>query len=125
MWHRIIEHFQTLEQRPLERMAVLVGGLLVFWIIEGAIPLVSLRYKKDKLRHAGVNFVFTVIHLVLHTGIAVLIVKLSDWCLLNQFGLVYWFNAGLLATILIGVLSLDFSETAAKGHRIWLRFYSA
>lgn len=110
MWYRIIEHFQTLEQRPLERMAVLVGGLLFFWIIEGAIPLVSLRYKKDKLRHAGVNFIFTVIHLVLHTGIAVLIVKLSDWCLLNQFGLVYWFNAGVPGTILIGVLSLDFSS---------------
>ena len=91
-------------------MAVLVGGLLFFWIIEGAIPLVSLRYKKDKLRHAGVNFIFTIIHLVLHTGIAVFIVKLSDWCLLNQFGLVYWFNAGVLATILIGVLALDFSS---------------
>jgi hypothetical protein len=39
MWHRLLEHFQTLEQRPLERMAILVGGLLLFWIIEGAIPL--------------------------------------------------------------------------------------
>ena len=29
MWEQIIEHFQTLEQRPLERMAFLVGGLLV------------------------------------------------------------------------------------------------
>ena len=69
MWNNIIQHFQTLEQRPLERMAILVGGLLFFWILEGAIPLVSLHYKKNKLRHAGV---MTVI-------IAVLALDFSSW----------------------------------------------
>ena len=104
MWNDLLHYFQTLEQRPLERMAMLVGGLLVFWIIEGAIPLLPLKYKKNKLRHAGVNFVFTVIHLIIHTGL------LSDWCRDNGFGLVYWFSAGILLTIIIGVLSLDFSS---------------
>jgi len=110
MWDNLLQHFQTLEQRPLERMAILVGGLLLFWIIEGAIPLLPLRYKKNKVRHAGVNFVFTVIHLIIHTGLAVLIVMLSDWCLQNRFGLVYWFNAGVIMIIVIGVLALDFSS---------------
>ncbi len=110
MWNRIIEHFQTLEHRPLERLAILAGGLLIFWIIEGAIPLFSLHYKKNKLRHAGVNFVFTVIHLIIHTLLAVLIIKLSDWCLENRFGLVYWFRANILMTVVIGVLALDFSS---------------
>ncbi|MEO7394070.1 MAG: sterol desaturase family protein [Chitinophagaceae bacterium] len=110
MWHNIIEHFQTLEQRPLERMAILVGGLMLFWIIEGAIPLLPLRYKKNKLRHGGVNFIFTVLHVVLHTGLAVFIIKLSDWCLHNNFGLVYWFNTGVAMTIVIAVLALDFSS---------------
>lgn len=110
MWHNIIEHFQTLEQRPLERMAILVGGLLLFWIIEGAIPLLPLSYKKNKLRHAGVNFVFTVIHLIIHTGLAVLIVKLSDWCKESSFGVVYWVHAGVWLTIFIGVMALDFSS---------------
>ena len=110
MWDKIIAHFQTLEQRPLERMAILVGGLLIFWIIEGAIPLMPLQYKKNKLRHAGVNFIFTVIHLIIHTGLAVLIVMLSDWCLHNSFGLVYWFNASVLVTVIIAVLALDFSS---------------
>lgn len=110
MWHDIIEHFQTLEQRPLERMIILVGGLLLFWIIEGAIPLLPLRYKKNKLRHAGVNFVFTVIHLIIHTLLAILIVILSDWCRDNRFGLVYWFHAGLLMALVTGVLALDFSS---------------
>ncbi len=110
MWNNIIQHFQTLEQRPLERMAILVGGLLFFWILEGAIPLVSLHYKKNKLRHAGVNFVLTVLHLILHTGLAFIIIKLSDWCLHNQFGLVYWLNTGVLITVIIAVLALDFSS---------------
>src|SRR5688572_12447648 len=110
MWDNIISYFSTLEQRPIERMAILVGGLLLFWIIEGAIPLFSLQYKKTRLRHAGVNFVFTVIHLIIHTFLAILIIKLSDWCLDAKFGLVYWTNANVLVTILIGVLALDFSS---------------
>lgn len=110
MWHRIIEHFQTLENRPLERMAILVGGLLLFWILEGAFPLFTLHYKKNKLRHAGVNFIFTVMHLVIHTALAVLIVWLADWCGRRGFGLVYWLKANLLMTLLIGVMALDFSS---------------
>ena len=110
MWETIIDYFSTLEQRPMERMAILVGGLLLFWIIEGAIPLLPMRYKKNKLNHAVVNFGFTVIHLIIHTLLAILIVKLSDWCLHAGFGLVYWFNATVLMTIIIGVLALDFSS---------------
>jgi sterol desaturase/sphingolipid hydroxylase (fatty acid hydroxylase superfamily) len=108
MWENIITHFQTLEQRPLERMAILVGGMLLFWILEGAIPFLSLRFKRNRLQHAGVNFGLTVIHLIIHTFLAILIVKLSDWCLANQFGVVYWTNAGILATILLTILIVDF-----------------
>lgn len=105
-----IEYFSTLEQRPLERMALLVGGLLFFWIIEGAIPLVKLKYRKTKFSHALVNFGFTVIHLIIHTFLAVIIVLLSDWCNKVQFGLVYWTHANVFWTIIIGVLALDFSS---------------
>ena len=110
MWHDLVTYFETLEQRPVERMAILVGGLLVFWIIERAIPLLPMRYKKSKLRHAGVNLVFTVIHLLIHTALAILIVKLSDWCRQSGFGIVYWLDTGILWTIVIGVLALDFSS---------------
>ena len=110
MWDTLINYFSTLEQRPMERMAILVGGLLLFWIIEGVIPLLPMRYKKTKLNHAAVNFAFTVIHLIIHTALAVLIIKLSDWCLQQGFGLVYWFDSNILMTIIIGVLALDFSS---------------
>ena len=110
MWNEIIEHFSTLEKRPLERVAYLVAGLLIFWIIEGAIPLLPMHYRKNKLRHAGVNFAFTAIHLVIHTFLAILIVALSYWCFDEQFGLVYWFRTNTLMKIIIGVLALDFSS---------------
>lgn len=84
-----------------------MGGLLFFWIIEGSVPLIAMRYKKNKLRHAWVNFAFTIQHLVIHTLLAVLIVLLSDWCAHNEFGLVHWMNAGIAGTIIISFLVLD------------------
>jgi sterol desaturase/sphingolipid hydroxylase (fatty acid hydroxylase superfamily) len=107
MFQNIIQYFSTLEQRPVERLAFLVGGLLVFWIIEGAIPLIQLQYKNNKLRHAAVNFGFTIIHLVIHTFLAVIIVLMSDWCKRNDFGLVHWLNTSTVFTIIIAVLVLD------------------
>lgn len=108
MWHQIVNYFETLEQRPVERIAILVGGLLFFWILEGAIPLFEPQYKKTKIRHAAVNFSFTIIHLVIHTLLAFVLIVLSDWCRSNGFGLVYWTNANVIAAILISFLVLDF-----------------
>jgi sterol desaturase/sphingolipid hydroxylase (fatty acid hydroxylase superfamily) len=108
MWDRFIAYFQTLDERPVERMIFLVAGMLLLWALEGANPLLSLHYKKNKIRHAAVNLTFTVIHLVIHTGFAVVIVLLSDWCRVQQFGLAYWLNASAGGTILLGFLLLDF-----------------
>lgn len=108
MLESIIDYFQTLEQRPVERLAFLVGGMLIFWIIEGSIPLIQMQYKKNKFRHAAVNFGFTVIHLIIHTFLAIIIIAISDWCRINGFGLVQWLNAGIAGTILISVFVLDF-----------------
>lgn len=108
MLEAIIKHFETLEQRPVERGAILVAGLLIFWIIEGAIPLAQLQYKKNKVRHATVNFGFTLIHLIIHTFLAIVIVLLADWCKASQFGMVYWLHASPLLTIVVSFLILDF-----------------
>jgi len=108
MWDKIIDHFSTLEHRPLERMSLLVAGLLIFWIIEGAIPLLPMSYKKTKGRHALVNLGFTGIHLVIHTFLAIFIVMLCDWCRASQFGVVYWLHANTLGVVIISILVLDF-----------------
>jgi sterol desaturase/sphingolipid hydroxylase (fatty acid hydroxylase superfamily) len=108
MLTQIINYFETLDQRPVERMIFIVGGMVLLWMIEGAIPLATLKYKKNKARHAVVNLSFTVIHLVLHTGFAFIILLLSDWGKAEQFGLVYWFNTSPFFIILISCLVLDF-----------------
>ncbi|MGC4035521.1 MAG: sterol desaturase family protein [Chitinophagaceae bacterium] len=108
MWDNVIQYFSTLEKHPGQRMAFLIGGLLIFWILEGSIPLITMRYRKNKLRHATVNLGFTTIHLIIHTFLAILIIKLSDWCKAEQFGFVYWMNAGIIGTIIISFLTLDF-----------------
>ena len=51
-------------------MFLIVSGMLLLWLLEGAIPFMSMRYKRHKWGHASVNFTFTVIHLVIHTGFA-------------------------------------------------------
>lgn len=108
MWQQAITYFETLKQHPVQRMGFLVAGLLLLWIIEGAIPLLSLPYKKNKWRHASVNFYFAIIHLIIHTGFAVLIVLLSDFCKQTGFGITQWLNTATIWTIVISFLALDF-----------------
>jgi sterol desaturase/sphingolipid hydroxylase (fatty acid hydroxylase superfamily) len=104
----MIEHFSTLEQRPLERLLWLVSGMLLLWLIEGVIPLLALQYKRNKWKHAGVNFSFTLMHLVIHTGFAVLIVLLSDFCKAHSIGLAHWLQASPFWTIVLSFFVLDF-----------------
>ncbi|GEO09714.1 sterol desaturase family protein [Segetibacter aerophilus] len=108
MFQNIIDYFQTLEHRPLERLVFLVAGMLLLWLVEGAIPLLSLPYRKNKVRHATVNLSFTAIHLVIHTGFAVLIVLLSDWTKAHGFGIIHWFHTSAIAGIIITIFVLDF-----------------
>jgi sterol desaturase/sphingolipid hydroxylase (fatty acid hydroxylase superfamily) len=108
MTEDILAFFSGLNEHPIIRMGFLIGGLLFFWILEGTIPLHPMFYKKTKVRHAMVNLGFTAMHLLIHSFLALIIILLSDFCKLHQWGLVYWFNAGVLGTILITFLVLDF-----------------
>src|SRR5690349_9926804 len=108
MFQRFIDYFQTLEHRPFERLVYLVAGMLLLWLAEGAIPLLTLRYRKTKWRHAAVNLSFTAIHLVIHTGFAVFIVLLSDWTKAVNFGIIHWIHASPLTSIVITIFTLDF-----------------
>jgi len=60
------------------------------------------------MRHAATNFSFTLIHLILHTGFAVVIVVLADWCRRNGFGLTTFFPSPVWLTLIISALVLDF-----------------
>lgn len=108
MWQSILDYFQELEKHPVQRMVFLVGGMMLLWLLEGAIPFLSLQYKKTKWRHASVNLTFTVVHLVIHTAFAFVIVLLSDMSKAKGLGLVHWLHASTLWTIIISFFVLDF-----------------
>lgn len=104
----IIEYFATLEHRPLHRLAFLAGSILVLWIIEGGIPLMTMHYRKTKVKHAFINFTFTFFHLLIHAALAVYVVLICDWCSAHHFGIVNWLHFPVWAVIVFGILSMDF-----------------
>lgn len=104
----LLQYFQELEKHPGQRLLFFVGSLTLLWLIENAIPLVQMHYKKSKGRHAAVNLGFTLIHFLVHTVLAVFIVVIADWTKANGFGVVYWVNANIGWTIVLSALILDF-----------------
>ncbi|HYF32446.1 MAG TPA: sterol desaturase family protein [Chitinophagaceae bacterium] len=99
----IVEFFDTIS--PLTRSLVLAGGLVLFWILEGIVPLFNLRYRK--WRHAGLNLFFTFTTVVVNFAFAFLIVKASAWAVDQQFGLLYLVKLPLWLFILLGLMIMD------------------
>ncbi|NML36305.1 sterol desaturase family protein [Chitinophaga sp. G-6-1-13] len=87
------------------RTAILVGGLLLLWIIEGFFP--RFTFRGSKYRHAGTNLFFTLTTVIVNTGFAFLIVKASLWTSNARFGLLYWLHLPLWLHALLAVLMLD------------------
>lgn len=88
------------------RTAMLVAGLVLLWLIEGAIP--RFRFRGNKYKHAGTNLFFTVTTAVVNLGFAFLIVKASEWTAREQFGLLYWLKLPLWLHTVLALLMLDF-----------------
>lgn len=88
------------------RTAILMGGLLLLWIIEGMAP--RFRFSNNRYRHAGTNLFFTLTTVIVNTGLAFLIVKASRWTSDNQFGLLYLVRLPLWLHTLLALLMLDF-----------------
>lgn len=93
-----------------QRTLILAGGLVLFWIIEGVIPLVRFNYRR--YRHAGLNLFFTLTTVVVNFAFATLIVRAADYSTTHQTGLLWvlarveWVPLWLLT--LVGLLVLDF-----------------
>lgn len=88
------------------RAGILIGGIFLFWIIEGVFPLFDFGYKK--VRHAGINAVLTLIFVVIGLGFAGLLLGASQWVMANDFGVLNWFSMPVWLQILVGVMLLDF-----------------
>ena len=103
MVQEIVNFFETIP--PLHRTAILVSGLVGFWMLEGAVPLFSFRYHKFK--HAALNLFFTLTTLVVNLGLALLILQASDFTSAHRFGLLYLVDLPLWLHVIFGVLLLD------------------
>ena len=91
----------------LHRGIVLVGGLLVFWAIEGIMPLFIVRYKK--IKHAVPNVFFTLTTILVNLPLAFLYLKTSNWVVSNHFGILNWLpEMPLWLYVFLGVFLIDF-----------------
>lgn len=102
------------------RAAVLVGGLVFFWMLESLVPLFQMPYAR--WRHAGLNLFFTLTTVLVNFVFAVLILKTSDWAMQQSFGILHlvampgWLFAilGLLLLDLIGAYSIHWLQHKIK-----------
>jgi sterol desaturase/sphingolipid hydroxylase (fatty acid hydroxylase superfamily) len=99
----ITQYFETIPS--LHRTLILVGGLTFFWLLESAVPL--FRFSYQKWRHASLNLFFTLTTIVVNFVLAFLLVKASDWTVVNQFGLLYWLSLEGWFFLISGVLLMD------------------
>jgi sterol desaturase/sphingolipid hydroxylase (fatty acid hydroxylase superfamily) len=99
----LIDYFADIPSS--HRVAILVGGLVFFWMIESIIPLFQLHYKKWK--HAGTNLFFTITTIVINLGFAILILKASDWVVAQKFGLLQIVELPLWVMMILGLMGLD------------------
>ncbi|MCL5245131.1 sterol desaturase family protein [Cellulophaga sp. 20_2_10] len=101
----IISYFETIPSA--HRSIILVGGITLFWILEGILPLQRFTYKK--WRHALPNLFFTLTTIVINFLLAFLLLKTSDWTVVNDFGIINWLpEMPLWLYVVAGVMLLDF-----------------
>ncbi len=87
------------------RSMILIGGIVIFWIAEGILPLFSFQYKK--FRHAGINLFFTMTTAIIGFGLAGVLLLSSNWVAENEFGLLYLIDMPFWAQVVVGILLLD------------------
>ncbi len=100
----ILNYFENIP--TLHRSLILVGGITFFWLLEGILPLMRFNYKKWK--HALPNFFFTLTTIIVNFALAFLLLRTSDWTIVNDFGIMNWLpEMPFWLYVLLGVLLLD------------------
>lgn len=90
---------------PWQRMAILLGGMVFFWLLEGYYPLFTFSWKRYK--HAGVNLVFLFTTVVLNIVLGSVTIIACKWVTDHEFGLLNVFNLPLWADIVLGLFFMD------------------
>lgn len=101
----IITYFETIPSK--HRSLILIGGLMLFWIVENGIPLFKFNY--NKWQHALPNLFFTLTTVIINFVLAFLLLGVADWVTATNFGIINWLpEMPLWLYALLGVLLLDF-----------------
>lgn len=87
------------------RTAILVSGFMMFWLLEGAVPLYRFEFRRGV--HALLNLFFWLTTLAVNFGFAFVIVAAADWTTARGFGLLYLAPLPAWAHVLVGLLLLD------------------
>lgn len=88
------------------RALILAGGITIFWLMEGVVPLFRFRYQKWS--HAGLNFFFTLTTVIINFAFAMVIVKSSAWAVAAGFGILPWLGISTgWGMVIVGLLVLD------------------
>ncbi|MEZ6140204.1 MAG: sterol desaturase family protein [Zavarzinella sp.] len=100
----IVDYFAHL---PIAvRAAILGGGLLFFWILEGWIPLY--RFSFSRWKHAKVNLSLTLMNIILGGALAGVLLWITHWASEDHVGFLHLVQWPIWLEVLIGVLFLDF-----------------
>jgi len=100
----LIDFFENIP--TVFRAGILIGGIFLFWIIEGVFPMFEFGYKK--VRHAGINAVLTVFFVIIGLGFAGALLWASDFVTVKNFGLLNWIAMPVWVQMIVGVMLLDF-----------------
>lgn len=91
---------------PLQRIGILMGGMIFFWLLEGYYPL--FRFSFNRYRHAGVNLVFLACTLLLNVLFGLVTIRVCLFVTDQHWGLLNWVKLPVWAGWGIGLLLLDF-----------------
>ncbi|WP_299386644.1 sterol desaturase family protein [uncultured Lacinutrix sp.] len=101
----LITYFENIP--TLHRSVLLVGGITLFWLLEGILPLFNFKYKKWK--HALPNLFFTLTTIIINFALAFALLATADWVKINDFGIINWLpEIPFWLYVTLGVLLLDF-----------------
>lgn len=102
--NEIVQYFQNIPSS--HRSFLIIGGIMLFSIIETGFPLFKTKYKK--WQHAGINIFFTLTTIIINFTLAFILFKSSVWVTENHFGILNWLSIkSLLFQAIIGLLLMD------------------
>ncbi len=79
---------------------LLLGGIVLFWVLEGILPLFAHRYQR--VRYAGMNLFFTMTTMIVGFGLAGALLWASDFTSSREIVLLYLVDTPLWAQVIVG-----------------------